>query len=125
MSGGEIHWQNIENYPFCHTVRTFIYQCSLVNYIVDIRGPHKVFHVDMLRKYYARDEDQVKEILTPTSTDVRHANTASRFITLMKRQMMGSMTGYHIWSSNKLKLGRTSILIVTCKEQIDLRFLIC
>lgn len=36
-----------------------------------------MFRIDVLKKYYARDKYQAKEISTPTSTDVRYANVMS------------------------------------------------
>lgn len=39
-------------------------QTSPVNYIVDLRGNHKLFHVNMLKQYHSRDESPVEETST-------------------------------------------------------------
>lgn len=38
------------------------------------KGNHKLFHVDMLKRYFAKEEDQVKEISTSALEDVAMAN---------------------------------------------------
>lgn len=56
---------------------TVIKSCSPLNYIVDVRGNHKLFYINMLKQYYSRPEDQVEENSTSESFGVRHANTVS------------------------------------------------
>lgn len=56
---------------------TVIKQTSPVNYIIDVRGNHKLFHVNTLKPYHSRDESKVEEISTPTSIQIRHANAVS------------------------------------------------
>lgn len=56
---------------------TVIKQCSPVNYIIDVWGNHKLFHINMLKRYYSLTEDQVEEISTNTSSDVKRASTVS------------------------------------------------
>lgn len=34
------------------------------NYIIDVRAHHKFFNIDMLKRYYAKKDDHVKETLT-------------------------------------------------------------
>lgn len=53
--------------------------CSPVNYITDIRGHHKIFHINMLKKYIAMEEDDVKGNLTQASNDVVMPNSVSLF----------------------------------------------
>lgn len=50
-----------------------IKQCSPVNYVIDVRGVQKVFHMDMLKRHYSRAENQAEETSTPASSDVIHA----------------------------------------------------
>ncbi|BFZ02581.1 hypothetical protein BsWGS_05620 [Bradybaena similaris] len=60
-----ISWQG----PF-----SVIKQASLVDYIIDIKGKHKIFHVNMLRKYYERPA-QLQEVISNALDD--HLNTAN------------------------------------------------
>lgn len=53
-----------------------VMKTSSVDYIIDVRGSHKLFHVNMLTPYYAREEEQVDET-SPRSTSHRHANTVA------------------------------------------------
>lgn len=48
-----------------------------MNYIIVVRGSHKLFYINMLKKYYSWAEDQVEATLTNTPSSVRHANTVS------------------------------------------------
>lgn len=52
-------------------------QCSPLNYITDVRGNHKLCHVNMWKTYHSRDESQVEEISRQTSSKIRHANAVS------------------------------------------------
>lgn len=81
----------------CQGPFTVIKQCMPVNYVVDIRGNHKAFHTDMLKWYYARDKDQVEEILKPISSDVRNANTALMIDNIDEEANDGLPEGSHSW----------------------------
>lgn len=53
---------------------TGIKQCTSFNCIIYFRSKYKLFHIKILKRYYSRAEDQVKETLTNTLLYVSHAN---------------------------------------------------
>lgn len=55
-----------------------IKHCSPVNYLADVNGNHKLFHINMLKQYYSGSENQLQEISTVTpSTSRLYANSVS------------------------------------------------
>lgn len=45
-------------------------KCFPVNYLVDVRGNNKLFHVNMLKRYSVHEEDPAAESLMSTLQDV-------------------------------------------------------
>lgn len=52
-------------------------KCSPVNYLIDVRGNHKLFQVNMLKRYFARDENHADEGSMSTSQDVAMETAAA------------------------------------------------
>lgn len=52
-------------------------KCFPVNYLVDVRGNNKLFHVNMLKRYSVHEEDPAAESLMSTLQDVAMATAAT------------------------------------------------